>query len=221
MSNALMTKTDSLPAHLVTETAKGNENIDSSSLATPYISLLQSLSKACTKGTAEYVKGVESGQFFNTVSKKASDTILCANMFSDVVFNANQKRSLGNDYKGEHASVDAAIAHLEAEGVNPNDYDISETHKHMLALFDEETGELESGAIFSFRNTALKSSRLWNTQILSEYPNADRFAGIWKMSAITNSNSQGTWFTPSVELVGYASEETHNLLKERFDQWRG
>jgi len=222
MSNALMTKlSDQLPAHLQTGEAVGNENLDGSALAIPYISLLQSLSKPCTKGDSQYVKGAEAGMFFNSVTKEFGDELLCANMFTDTVFACNKKRALGDDYKGEHASAELAIAHLEEEGVNPNDYDITETHKHMLALFDEKTGELKSGAIYSFRNTALKSSRTWNTQILTEYPNADRFAGIWKLTPIANSNSKGTWYMPSTELVGYASEETYNILKDRYKQWRG
>lgn len=221
MSNALVNNVDALPAHLQTEVGKGNENISSDDLAIPYISLLQSLSKPCTKGTAEYVKGAEAGQFFNSVSKGLTDDFLCANMFVDTIFAVNKMRDKGEDFQGEHTSEAAALDHLEAEGLNPADYDIKEVHKHMLAIFNAETGELESAAIYSFRNTALKASRMWNTQILSKYPNADRFAGIWKVSALTNSNSKGTWFTPQVELVGFANEEVYEVLKERFTTWRG
>ncbi len=213
--------TSSLPAHLVTDTAKGNENITAGDLAVPYLSLLQSLSKPCTKGAPEYVKGAEPGHFFNTVTKEFKEEIICANMFVDTVYAINKKRGMGDDYQGEHISNEAALSHLEQEGLNPSDYDITETHKHMLALFNEETGAIESAAIYSLRSTALKASRLWNTQILTAYPNADRFAGIWKLTAQLQTNKFGSWHTPVVELQGYPSEEVYAELQANYKKWRG
>lgn len=221
MSNDLIAQpASSLPAYLKTEVSKGNENLSSEDMAIPYISLLQSISKPCVKGSSEYIKGAEAGQFYNTVTKELKDSMLCANMFYDSVYAVNKKRELGDDYQGEHVSTEDAISHLESEGLNPNDYDIKEVHKHTLAIFNEATGELESAAIFSFRNTALKSSRMWNTQIVSSYPNADRFAGIWKLTPKLNSNNMGQWYTPDVELAGYPSEETYAILQEKYKLWR-
>ena len=221
MANALIAqKPDQLPSYLVTEVSRGNENLSSEDLAVPYISLLQSISKPCTKGSSEYIKGAEPGQFYNTVTKALKDELICSNMFVDTVFSVNKKRGLGDDFQGEHATQIDAISHLEAEGLNPSDYDIKECHKHTIAIFDDE-GNLESPAIFSFRNTALKSSKLWNTQIVSAYPNADRFAGIWKVTPKINSNNMGQWYTPDVELVGYPSEETYAVLKEKYNLWHG
>lgn len=220
MSNLVVKDASTLPAHLATDKAVGNENLGADSLAIPYISLLQNMSKVCTKGSAEYIKGAEPGQFHNTVTGELSDEIVCANMFMDVVYSANKKQELGDDYQGDHPSFEAAVDHIEGQGLNANDYNIIEVHKHMLALFDEKSGELKSAAIYSFRNTALKSSRSWNSQILSEYPNADRFAGIWKIEPKLNSNNKGSWYTPAVSLIGYANEDVYESLKEKYSQWR-
>jgi|14BtaG_2_1085337.scaffolds.fasta_scaffold17167_3 hypothetical protein len=217
--NLIAKPATTLPDYLKTDTSVGNENISADDLTVPYISLLQSISKPCTKGSPEYVKGAEPGQFYNTVTKEVSDELLCANMFVNTVFSVNKKRQLGDDFQGEFALQEDAMEHLEAEGLNPSDYDIKENHKHTLALFDAETGNLESAAIFSFRNTALKASRLWNTQILSAYPNADRFAGIWRITPQTQSNNMGSWFTPNIELAGYPSEEVYDVLKEKYNLW--
>jgi len=222
MSKALIQPVSTqLPAHLVTDTAAGNENLTGDDLAVPYISLLQSLSKPCTKGTPQYVQGAEAGTFYNTVTKKTSEELTCANMFMDTIFSVNKKRKLGDDFQGEFVSEDAALEHLESEGLNPVDYDIVETAKHMLALLDPKTGELQSAGIFSFRNTALKASRMWNTQILSSYPDADRFAGIWKITAGSTSNKMGAWFIPNVELIGFASADLYKELQAKYKQWRG
>ena len=221
MTNTLVAQNaNTLPDYLKTDVALGNENLTSETLAVPYISLLQNLSKPCVKGSAEYVKGAEAGQFFNTVSKSLTEEIICCNMFVDVVFAVNKKRDLGDDYQGEFVNTEDAMSHLEAEKLNPNDYDVKEVHKHTLAIFDSKTGELDSAAVFSMRNTALKSSRTWNTQIVSAYPNADRFSGIWKLTPKMNSNAKGSWYTPDVELMGYPSEETHAMLTEKFALWR-
>lgn len=220
MNDLVVKDSTSLPAHLSTDKAVGNENIGAETLAVPYISLLQALSKPCTKGSAEYVKGAQAGMFYNTVTKAVADELLVANMFMDSVFVANKKQNLGDDYQGEHPTMEAAVEHLESEGLNVNDYDVQEVHKHMLALFDEKTGAIESGAIYSFRKTALRTSRTWNSQILSQYPNADRFAGIWKLSALTNSNNLGTWFTPNVEFVGFANEDIYADLQAKYKLWK-
>ncbi len=220
MANNLIAKpATSLPDYLKTDVAVGNENLSADDLTVPYISLLQSISKPCTKGSPEYIKGATAGMFYNTVTKEVSDEILCANMFVNTVFSVNKKRNLGDDFQGEFANSEDAMEHLEAEGLNPADYDIKENHKHTLALFNEKTGDLESAAIFSFRNTALKASRMWNTQIVSSYPNADRFAGIWKVTPQMQSNNLGQWYTPNIELAGYPSPEVYDILKEKYGQW--
>lgn len=220
MSKTLVVPTaNGLPAHLQADTPTGNENISASDLAIPYISLLQSLSKPCVKGNAEYVKGAEPGMFYNTVSKELSSEFTCANMFVKTVYVCNKKKELGEDYQGEHTSEDEAIAHLESQGLNPNDYAVTETAKHMLAIIDPDTGKLKTAAVMSLRSSGLKTSRNWNTQILANYPNADRFAGIWKVTAIMQSNRKGQWFTPNVELIGYAGEELYAELQEKYQQW--
>ena len=57
------------------------------------------------------------------------------------------------------------------------DYDINETHAHIILVKDPETGELErSPAIMDFASSKLRVSKAWNSQIGMK--GGDRFAGL-------------------------------------------
>lgn len=204
-----------LPAHLQSDSAGlGNENVSQDALATPRIKLLQSLSPECVKGKAEYVKGVEAGQFINTVTKTSYEELYVSNLAFKNEYVVFKKRKLNsNDFQGAHATYEAAVAHLEREGLNVSDYDIVETHNHLIAIINPETGAIETPAIMSMESTKLAVSKQWNSNILTHGPNIDRFAGVWKLSAVMKTNNQGSWFVPHVEFAGWSSPEMYDELK--------
>ena len=99
----------------------------------------------------EYIKGAEPGQFYNTVTKELSDELTCANMFVDTVYAVNKRRDIGDDYQGEFTSNLAALEHLEAEGLNPKDYEVKDAsyfydefrHNQWLEIKDTDSFQLD------------------------------------------------------------------------------
>ncbi len=68
---------------LAQDSGMGFENADKDSYAIPFLRILQSGSPQCKKSHADYIKGAEEGDFFNTVTKEVTkgddgvDLIFC------------------------------------------------------------------------------------------------------------------------------------------------
>lgn len=218
MSTALALKLDnSIPAHLRTGAALGNENLSAKDLATPELSVLQALSPEVTKGKSEFIKGAEAGHILNSVTKELLTEVYVANLFTVGEYAVFKKRALGGgDFQGAHPSAEAATAHLQSKGLNVADYDIAETATHTVAVIDPVTGEVKSPAIVRFTSSGLRVARDWNTAILVNQPNLDRFAGVYKLSSAMRSNSKGTWFVLNPEFMGFTPEATYQELRKTF-----
>jgi len=210
-----------LPAHLASMGAVGNENIDSKVLATPRLYLLQQLSPQVTKGKPEYVEGAQAGQFINSLSGEATDALFVANLFMQMGYTAFKKRQLGKDFQGVHTSMEAAVAHLNANGLNPLDYDIDESHTHTLAVIDPQTGDIKTPILFSLKRTGLSVSRSWNTQIVTQNPNVPRFGSIWKLESSLVNGAKGSYYVPKVGFAGWAPEALATDLMGLFTSLHG
>lgn len=210
-----------LPAHLAAMGAVGNENIDSKVLATPRLGLLQQLSPQVTKGKPEFVEGAQAGQFINSLTNETHDVLFVANLFMQMGYTAFKKRILGKDFQGNHPSMEAAVAHLQNQGLNPLDYDIDENHTHTLALINPTTGELKTPILFSMKRSALSVSRNWNTQIVTLNPNVPRFSSIWKLESSLTNGPKGSYYVPKVGFAGWAPEGLANDLMALFTGLHG
>jgi len=209
------------PAHLATRGAIGNEHIDSAMLSTPRLYLLQQLSPQVTKGKPEHVTGAEPGQFMNSLTSETMERLYVANLFMQMGYTAFKKRSIGKDFQGTHPSVDAAVAHLQAQGLNPLDYDIDESHTHTLAVIDDESGQLKTPILFSCKKSSLAFSRNWNTQIVTLNPQVPRFASIWDLTSVLVNGPKGSYYQPKIGFAGWAAEGLADDLNSLFRNLHG
>lgn len=218
MSTQLTVVNTQVPAFLPTGSALGNENISAADLSTPVIELLQAISPVCMKGTPAYIKGAEAGKFMNSITKEMTDNVVVSNLFFDAHYTVFKKRALGGgDFQGTFKTQDAALAHLQAKGLNPADYDVVDTQEHTVAVLDEATGEIRGAAIIRFSGGGANVGRDWNSGILMQQPNMDRFAGIWKLEPQMRSNSKGSWYVVNPTFMGFpASEEMYQELRTMF-----
>lgn len=221
-TNALIAPSTQMPAHLAALGAIGNENIGSGELATPRLYLLQALSEQVIKGSASYVKGATAGNYINSLTNQLFEELFVANLFMTRVFNVNKKRIFGqDDWRGTHNSPEEAMARLDADGVNPADYDIADTHVHTLAVIDAVNGTIETPIQLSMKATGLKESRAWNSNIITIGGNVPRFASVWKLGARLNTNNKGSWYVPQVAFAGWASKELLDGLNTLYQNLRG
>lgn len=218
---ALTADSSALPAHLAAMGALGNENIDSKVLSTPRLYLLQQLSPQVTKGKPEFIAGASAGQFVNSLTSEIMDSLFVANLFMSMGYTAFKKRALGKDFQGNHPTMDAAVAHLQNQGLNAQDYDIDESHTHTLAVIDEVNGVIKTPILFSAKRSSLTFSRNWNTQIVTLNPSVPRFASVWKLESVLVNGPKGSYYQPRIGFAGWAPEVLASDLKDLFTGLHG
>jgi len=200
-----------MPAIPAEDANLGNENLDSSALATPQIKLLQSLSPELREFRDA---GATEGMLFNNVTKELMDSVLCANIYLETYVTVWKKRAEGGGKYGEFASEAEAVAHI-ATLENPSSYDAQETHKHYLVLLDPSTGEPVTPAVVYLKSSQLAVSRNWNTDILNR--KAPRFASIWELGSRLERNRRNDEYANyTVEFRGWASAELYAQLKHTY-----
>jgi hypothetical protein len=203
-------KTDVVPAHLQTEAPLGNENVTSGDLAVPRLNLLQAISEEIRT-----VEGAKAGLIYNTVTGELYETVNLINLFFLKDYAIFKKRKLGGGLEGNFPSAAEAQAHL-ASLSHPDDYDIVDTDKHYCLLLDEK-GQPSSPVLIYMSGSKLKVSKNWNADIQLKGRNTDRFAGVWNLSSVTETNKRNEAYENfDVEFMGWAGEELYAAAKQAY-----
>jgi hypothetical protein len=155
--------------------------------------------------------------FLNTVNKHLTKELFVANLQYRRSFVVFKKRVLGGGFVGNFETEALARAHLAALGVNPVDYDVSESARHVLIQIDPKSGELLGPLVMDMASTGIMTSKLWNTRI-DEVGGGklDRFASIWKLTTQLQTNNKGSWHTLQLEFAGWANPAMNAALKDNF-----
>jgi hypothetical protein len=218
-STALAIPEDKLPAHLKNSVGvgRGNENVGSN-VTIPRVKLLQKMSDEVDKHHANYVAGAEPGHFLNTLTgQNYGEELYAISLTFKHEFTVWRKRDAGGGLLGSFPSNADAQAAIDVQE-KPLDYDITETHTHVLLLKNPESGDLEpTPVIMDFASSKLRISRNWNSQIGMK--GGDRFAGLWKIKSVAVENRMGNAFMNlDVEFVGWAQEEDYKVAETLYEQ---
>ena len=218
--NSLVASTDTLPAHLkaVEGAGRGNENVGQN-VQIPRVKLLQKMSNEVDKHHAAYVEGCEPGHLVNTLNNhNYGNDLYCISLTFKLEYVVWRQLDAGGGYGGAFSSKADAEAYVNQQD-KPAEWDINETHAHVLLIKDPETGELErSPAIMDFASSKLRVSKAWNSQIGMK--GGDRFAGLWKVSGVPTENKMGKAFMNcEVSFVGWAQEEDYKAAEALYEQY--
>ena len=218
--NSLVASTDTLPAHLkaVEGAGRGNENVGQN-VQIPRVKLLQKMSNEVDKHHAAYVEGCEPGHLVNTLNNhNYGNDLYCISLTFKLEYVVWRQLDAGGGYGGAFSSMADAEAYVNQQD-KPAEWDINETHAHVLLIKDPETGELErSPAIMDFASSKLRVSKAWNSQIGMK--GGDRFAGLWKVSGVPTENKMGKAFMNcEVSYVGWAQEEDYKAAEALYEQY--
>jgi predicted transcriptional regulator len=219
-STALAIPEDKVPAHIkkAEGVGRGNENVGNN-VTIPRVKLLQKMSDEVDKHHASYVKGAEPGHFLNTLTDhNYGEELYAISITFKHEFTVWRKRDAGGGLLGSFSSQAEAQDAINAQD-KPQDYDITETHTHVLLLKDPETGNLEpTPVIMDFASSKLRISRNWNSQIGMK--GGDRFSGLWKIKSVAVENRMGNAFmNVDVEFVGWAQEEDYKVAEALYEQY--
>jgi len=218
---SLVSSNDTLPAHLkaVEGVGRGNENVGTN-VAIPRIKLLQKMSNEVDKHHANYVEGCEPGHFFNTLTNQNyGNDIYVISLTFKTEYVVWRQLEAGGGYLGAFASQQEAQDKVNEQD-KPSEYDINETHAHVILLKNPTTGQLDrTPCIMDFASSKLRSSKNWNSQIGMQ--GGDRFAGLWKVSCLSTENKLGKAFMNcEASWVGWAMEEDYKAAEALYEKYQ-
>jgi len=218
--NSLVASTNELPAHLkaVEGAGRGNEHVGAN-VQIPRVKLLQKMSNEVDKHHGNYVEGCEPGHMVNTLTNhNYGNDLYCMSLQFKTEFVVWRHLEAGGGYGGAFVSHADAQAYVDTQD-KPTEYDINETHAHVLLIKNPETGELErSPAIMDFASSKLRVSKAWNSQIGMK--GGDRFAALWKVSGVPTENKMGKAFMNcEVSFVGWAQEADYKVAEGLYEQY--
>jgi len=198
----------------------GFEETDASCFAIPRLKILQSMSKAKLKASAEYVKGAEEGMFHNTVDNSLFDgeagfyAVMSHYKKKFIEFEGTMDEGGGYCREYDLAEGTALLAECvrDAKGNDriPNTgnpgHVLVDIREHYIVLINPTTGEPQP-VIFSMASSAIGTSKKWMTQAgaLKRDPKQMRpdavFTHLWKITAVPAEKNGFNFFAPRVEYV--------------------
>lgn len=218
-----------LPAEFMDELAQAGEehkeHLGKDDMSIPFLSILQSLSPQCTKGEAEYIKGAEPSDVFNTVTQtliKTTDDDSNAIEGGRILPIAYKRsfiewipRSQGGGIVQEYSVEDGLSIITQRSAETGQDIiqegsplgkpgnQLNDTHTHFAFLIDED-GSYEP-VVLTMTSTQIKPSKDLNNMVsktkLPDGRTAPRFFGIYSFTTQRRSNDQGSWYIWKFEKV--------------------
>jgi hypothetical protein len=196
---------------------EGFEDINASTMAIPFIRILQTKSPQLDKRAPEYIEGAEEGQFFNNVTKKiyGEKINLIILKFEHIYIEWLPARG---GFVGVHSPENAAKITISKEFNNwqTEDGNILQENYCYFCLVE---GEEEQGpVIMTMCSTALKTAKNLNRLITSHVmPNGNRALPYWlviEFSSLYKTNDKDSWYIPTATIAGYINEEQYNVTKQ-------
>ena len=201
----------------------GNENVTSNDVTVPRLALCQSMSPERKKSNPKYIEGLEEGMFFNTVTKEIYGKELRfvnAHYYRSRILWAGEKGEVGGGIKcssrdGVMGSGDpggnCANCPLSAFGGDCNLF----MNFPLLVVRKNGSVDLSEIVIASFKSLALKTGKHLNT--LVNIRNADRFAGVYKLSSVEDHRESGDSFQPHIDNDGWATEAQYSAGRTAYE----
>jgi len=218
MVKDIATVTDKLPAFLkkADGPVAGNENVGAGDIAPPYIKLIQQLSPELNPSSANYIEGAKAGQIVNTVTRNVVDGLNLVNVFYKREYAVYTKREAGGGgFHGACDSQEEGWALVQEVNGSPDTHTVRETGKHLVLLLDDK-GDPTMEALMLMDGSKIATSNQWNTAIATT--KVDRFASVWNVSTVAQSNSKGSWFNYSINFVGYTDESLYAAAKTIYER---
>lgn len=217
-----------MQAMMEADAGGGMENVDSDSIAIPFLTALQKMSPQCDPDSSEYDPDAKPGMLFNTVTRETFDgeqgllIIPCYYRRSFIKWGA---RKAGGGFKGAFDPVTAVnmrekgdVVDLDGRlffpdengNVNPERSDkLSDTREHFVIILNPITGALQQ-AVMSLKSTQIKKSKQLMAQLSGlQWSRADgskfnpaTFAVLIQVTTVPEKNDEGTWSGYRFDLAG-------------------
>ena len=202
---------------LIADAGAGSEEITSSDLSTPIISILQANSPQCKRSDGKYIPGAKEGMLYNNVTNELYDgdegIVVLPCMFSKQFIEWKPNRSGLVAVHDKNTDLrNQVVITKNAEGKEtptlPNGNSLIETNQHVVLIISPDGSLIP--AVIPMTSSALRSSRIWNTRMKQltikdssgKSFNPATYYTRYKLTTAAKTKDQYSWFTWNIEPVG-------------------
>ena len=208
---------------------EGFDNVDSKSLALPFLKVLGQLSPQVTQGDSQFIEAARPGMIYNTVTNElynGADGISVIPCFYKLEYIEWKDRDKGavapvNVYPADSDIMSKTTRGEDGKDRLPNGNYVEETASHYVMVVEEDKS---STALITMKSTQRKKSKKWNSMMMSlrnkrkdgkGFFRPAPFTQTYKLKTVLEKNNLGSWYGWEIEHIGQVgSEET---IKAAFD----
>ena len=210
----------------------GFENVDSKSLALPFLKVLGQLSPQVTQGDSQFMAEARAGMIYNTVTDELYDgqkgihVIPCYYKLEYIEWRDRDKGAVApvNVYLADSDIMTKTTRGDDGKDRLENGNYIEETASHYVMVVEEEKS---STALITMKSTQRKKSKKWNSMMMSLRQKKKDGKGFFKpapftqqysLKTVLEKNNLGSWFGWEIEHIGQVeSEETIKAAYEFYE----
>jgi len=199
------------------DTAEGFQDINSETMAIPFVKIAQQLSPAMKESKPEYIPGLKQGQFYNSVTKEIyGDKIqVVVGKFDRIYTEWLPKRKGFVGYHTPEEAEDLADDKTFGKWKRSNGNLLQENYVYYVVLIGHEH---EKVMIMSLTSTQIKKAKAWNRNLTTTVmPNgvaALPYYLRWDLGTVEEHKDGNDWFGVTINFAGLVDEGQYTLVKE-------
>jgi hypothetical protein len=195
---------------------EGFENVDSKSVALPFLKVLGQLSPQVTQGDSQFMEEARPGMIFNTVTNQlyngaAGITVIpCYYKLEYIEWRDRDKGAVApvNVYPATSDIMSKTTRGDDGKDRLDNGNYIEETASHYVLVCEEGA---QSTALVTMKSTQRKKSKKWNSMMMSLRQKKKDGSGFFKpapftqqyrMRTVLEKNQLGSWYGWEIEHIG-------------------
>jgi len=207
----------------------GFENVDSKSLALPFLKVLGQLSPQVTQGDSQFISEARAGMIYNTVTDELYDgakgitVVPCYYKLEYIEWKDREKGAVApvNVYSSDSDIMSKTTRGDDGKDRLENGNYIEETASHYVLIVEPDKS---STALLTMKSTQRKKSKKWNSMMMSLRQKRKSGAGFFKpapftqrysLKTVLEKNNLGSWFGWEIEHLGGVDSE--EVMKAAFD----
>ena len=201
----------------------GFDNVDSKSLALPFLKVLGQLSPQVTAGDSKYIEAAKPGMIYNTVTDELYNgaegitVIPCYYKLEYIEWRDRDKGAVApaNVYLADSDIMSKTTRGDDGKDRLENGNYIEETASHYVMVVEPEKS---STAMITMKSTQRKKSKKWNSMMMSLRQKRSDGKGFFRpapftqqysLKTVLEKNNLGSWYGWEIEHLGTVeSEET-------------
>ena len=189
---------------------QGFENVDSKSLALPFLKILGQLSPQVTQGDSQFIPEARPGMIFNTVTNQLYDgqkgisVVPCFYKLEYIEWrDRGQEGSSApvNIYPSDSDIMSKTTRDDKNKDRLENGNYVEETASHYVLIVEDK--DVSSTAMMTMKSTQRKKSKKWNSMMMSVrekkkdgsgYFKPAPFTQMYTLKTVLEKNNLGSWY---------------------------